>query len=65
MPRFSIQATSPTAGYTVNRYSTPDGTDTVFKNQLAAEQAAAIWVATLNEAKFSDTDDWAVVVAKG
>jgi len=37
----------------------------VFKNQLAAEQAAAIWVATLNEAKFSETDDWAVVVAKG
>jgi hypothetical protein len=64
MPRFSIEATSPTAGYTVKRHAMSDGSNAIFKNATEAEQAAAIWVSTLNEAKFSDADDWTTVVAK-
>ena len=64
MPRFSIEATSTTAGYTVKRHTMPDGSDAIFKNATEAEQAAAIWVGTLNEAKFSDAEDWTTVVAR-
>jgi hypothetical protein len=64
MPRFSIEATSPTAGYTVKRHATADGSDAIFKNQKSAEEAAAIWIDTINEAKYAEVDDWVAVVAK-
>jgi len=64
MPRFSIEAESATAGYTVKRHTTEDGSDAVFKDRAAAEEAASIWVNTINEAKYAEVDDWVAVVAK-
>jgi hypothetical protein len=62
MPQYSITAESATAGYSVTRHQTEDGTDTVFKNLKEATTLADHWVATLNEEKFAETDDWLVTV---
>ena len=64
MPRFRIQAESATAGYAVQRHATEDGRDAIFKDQLEAEEAAGIWVNSINEAKYAEVDDWVAVVAK-
>jgi len=64
MPRFSIQAESATAGYTIKRHATEDGSDAIFKNQATAEEAAGIWVNTINEAKYAEVDDWTAIVTK-
>jgi hypothetical protein len=62
MPQYSITAESATAGYSVTRYATEDGTDAVFKNLAEASLLADHWVATLNEEKFANTSDWLVKV---
>jgi hypothetical protein len=64
MPRFSIQAESASAGYTIKRHTTPDGSDAVFKNQADAQESADIWINTINEAKYAEVDDWVAIVAK-
>jgi hypothetical protein len=64
MPRFSLQAESVTAGYTVNRYTTADGGDAVYKNLAEATKAAELWVATLNAEQYSESTDWVAKVAK-
>jgi hypothetical protein len=62
MPRFSITAYSAQADYSMKRHSTADGLDAVFKNQKLAEQAAQIWVDTLNEVKLVNAEDWVATV---
>ena len=64
MQRFSIQATSATAGYTVKRTNTEDGSDSVFKNLMQAQAQAEQWVTLLNEETFANCTDWVVQVDK-
>jgi hypothetical protein len=63
MPRFSITAYSAQADYSMKRYDTQDGMDSVFKNRKLAEQVAQEWVDTLNEIKLIDCEDWVATVA--